>query len=37
MGVEMPISETVVDLLDGRITAAQAVEHLMGRDPKRES
>ncbi|MEX8191533.1 NAD(P)H-dependent glycerol-3-phosphate dehydrogenase [Comamonas guangdongensis] len=37
MGVEMPITETVVDLLDGRITAAQAVEHLMGRDPKRES
>jgi len=35
--VEMPIAETVVDLLDGRITAAQAVEHLMGRDPKPES
>jgi len=37
LGVDMPIAETVVELLDGRIAARQAVEHLMGRDPKREA
>ena len=35
-GVEMPITETVVELLDGRLTPPQAVERLLARDPKRE-
>ncbi|WP_280189903.1 NAD(P)H-dependent glycerol-3-phosphate dehydrogenase [Delftia sp. PS-11] len=34
--VEMPITETVVDLLDGRLRAAEAVQHLMARDPRGE-
>jgi len=33
LGVDMPISEAVVQLLDARLTPAQAVEQLMGRDP----
>jgi len=33
----MPISEAVVALLDGQVTAAQAVAALMGRDPTFES
>lgn len=37
LGVQMPIAEGVVALLDGRITAAQAVAQLMGRDPTVES
>ncbi len=37
LGVEMPISEAVVALLDGRLQPAQAVAALMGRDPKVES
>ena len=36
LDVEMPITETVVDLLDGRLQAAEAVQHLMGRDPRGE-
>lgn len=37
LGVEMPISEAVVALLDGRLQPAQAVAALMGRDPRDES
>ena len=37
LGVEMPISEAVVALLDGRLQPAQAVAALMGRDPKDET
>jgi glycerol-3-phosphate dehydrogenase (NAD(P)+) len=36
LDVEMPITECVVDLLDGRIQPAQAVAQLMGRDPGTE-
>ena len=36
LGVEMPISQAVVDLLDGRIQPAQAVAALMGRTPGSE-
>lgn len=35
-GVDMPITEAVVALLDGRWSAHEAVQHLMGRDPKGE-
>lgn len=35
-GVEMPLAETVVDLLDGRLQAEAAVRHLMERDPRQE-
>ena len=37
MGIEMPISEAVVALLDGHLRPAQAVAALMGRDPKDET
>ena len=37
LGVEMPITTTVCDVLDGRISPAAAVERLMNRDPKPES
>jgi glycerol-3-phosphate dehydrogenase (NAD(P)+) len=37
LGVEMPIAQGVVDLLDGRIAPAQAVAALMGRDPAAEN
>lgn len=37
LGVEMPIAEAVVDLLDGRLAPAQAVAQLMGRDPAAEN
>jgi glycerol-3-phosphate dehydrogenase (NAD(P)+) len=37
LGVQMPIAESVVDLLDGRVAPAQAVALLMGRDPAMES
>ncbi len=33
LGVEMPITQSVVDLLDGRMRPAQAVAALMGREP----
>jgi glycerol-3-phosphate dehydrogenase (NAD(P)+) len=36
LGVEMPIAQAVVELLDGRITPGQAVALLMGRDPAAE-
>jgi len=35
-GVDMPVSAAVAAVLDGRSTAAQAVEQLMARDPKEE-
>src|SRR5690606_40632770 len=37
LGVDMPISRAVVDLLDGRVTPAQAVAILMAREPAAES
>lgn len=37
LGVEMPIAQAVVDLLDGRLAPAQAVARLMGRDPAAEN
>ena len=36
LGIEMPISQAVVALLDGQITPQQAVENLMGREPSSE-
>lgn len=36
LGVEMPISEAVVALLDGQVRPAEAVAALMGRDPAAE-
>ncbi|QNP47857.1 NAD(P)H-dependent glycerol-3-phosphate dehydrogenase [Diaphorobacter aerolatus] len=36
LDVEMPITETVVDLLDGRIAASDAVRALMTREPREE-
>ncbi len=36
LGVDMPIAETVVALLDGQLQALDAVTVLMGRDPKGE-
>lgn len=37
LGVEMPIAQSVVDLLDGKLQPAQAVTVLMGRGPASES
>jgi glycerol-3-phosphate dehydrogenase (NAD(P)+) len=37
LGVRMPISEAVVELLDGRLAPPEAVERLMGRDPAVEN
>lgn len=37
LGVDMPISAAVSALLDGRLSAPQAVELLMGRDPREEA
>jgi glycerol-3-phosphate dehydrogenase (NAD(P)+) len=37
LGVDMPISEAVVALIEGRLRPEQAVAALMGRDPKEES
>ena len=37
LGVEMPISQAVVALLDGLLTPAQAVAALMGREPREEA
>ena len=34
--VDMPISAAVAAVLDGRISAVEALEHLMSRDPKEE-
>lgn len=36
LGIEMPISAAVAAVLDGRLSAAQALEQLMARDPKEE-
>lgn len=36
LAVEMPISAAVAAVLDGRLTARQAVDQLMARDPKEE-
>ena len=36
LGLDMPIASAVVDLLDGRIQAEQAVARLMGRTPAAE-
>lgn len=36
LGVEMPITEAVVAVLDGRVTPADAVDALMRREAKRE-
>lgn len=36
LGVEMPISQAVVALLDGQLSAAEAVQALMRRDPSAE-
>jgi glycerol-3-phosphate dehydrogenase (NAD(P)+) len=36
-GVEMPISEAVCAVLDGRLTAPQALDRLLSRDPKPEA
>ena len=35
-GLEMPITDAVVDVLEGRITPVQAVEQLMGREARAE-
>lgn len=37
LGVDMPIAQCVVELLDARLQPAQAVAALMGRDPTVES
>ena len=37
LGVDMPISDAVVALLEGSLQPAQAIAELMGRDPKPES
>jgi glycerol-3-phosphate dehydrogenase (NAD(P)+) len=36
-GVEMPITQAVVAVLQGALTPAQALERLMGRDARSES
>ena len=36
LGVEMPITQTVCAVLDGRVSAKTGVEQLMARDPKDE-
>ncbi len=36
LGVDMPITATVRDVLDGKLSAPAAVERLMKRDPKHE-
>ncbi len=37
LGVDMPISQAVVALLDGKLTATEAVATLMGREPTGEA
>lgn len=37
MGLEMPIAQAVLDLLEGRLIPAQAVTALMGRNPAAET
>ena len=36
LGVDMPIAQSVVALLDGKLTTSEAVAMLMGREPKME-
>jgi len=36
LGLELPISAAVVDLLEGRLSPAQALQQLMARDPRAE-
>jgi glycerol-3-phosphate dehydrogenase (NAD(P)+) len=36
LGIEMPIAQSVVDLLDGKLKPAEAVAALMGRGPTAE-
>ena len=36
VGVELPIAETVVEILSGRLSAREAVRRLMTRDLKEE-
>ena len=36
LDIEMPISQAVAAVLDGRLSASQAVEGLLARDPKEE-
>ena len=36
LGVDMPLAETVVALLDGQLQPAAAVQRLMARDPREE-
>jgi glycerol-3-phosphate dehydrogenase (NAD(P)+) len=36
LGIDMPISAAVAAVLDGRLSAADALEQLMARDPKEE-
>jgi glycerol-3-phosphate dehydrogenase (NAD(P)+) len=36
LGIEMPITEAVCQLLDGQLSASVAVTRLMERDPKAE-
>ncbi len=36
LGVDMPITSTVCDVLDGKLSSRAAVERLMNRDPKHE-
>lgn len=36
LGIDMPISAAVAAVLDGRLSAAAAVDQLMARDPKEE-
>jgi glycerol-3-phosphate dehydrogenase (NAD(P)+) len=37
LGVEMPITESVVEVLEGRAAPAQALERLMSRQPRAEA
>lgn len=36
LGVDMPITATVCDVLDGKLSASGAVDRLMNRDPRHE-
>ena len=36
LGVEMPITQAMDDILAGRLNARDAVEQLLARDPKQE-
>ena len=35
-GVDMPISEAVLDVIEGRVSAPAAVERLLAREPRPE-